>query len=105
MQKPEAKMDTQHIKQLIHELDDEWQLSDDQTTITRKIKTKNFSESMSITQAVATLAETENHHPTICLGWGFCHISFTTHASNSLTELDFHCAKGVDLLVKTGSEQ
>jgi 4a-hydroxytetrahydrobiopterin dehydratase len=92
---------TEQIKRLCCELNDGWQVSDDQTTITRTIDTKNFTEAMSITQIVALLAEKENHHPDICLGWGYCRISFTTHSSKGLTELDFRCAKNLDTLILT----
>ncbi|MFT6308062.1 MAG: 4a-hydroxytetrahydrobiopterin dehydratase [Patiriisocius sp.] len=94
-------MNTEQINHLCCELNDGWQVSNDQTTITRTIETKNYTEAMSITQIVALLAEKENHHPDICLGWGYCRISFTTHSSKGLTELDFRCAKKLDTLILT----
>jgi 4a-hydroxytetrahydrobiopterin dehydratase len=94
-------MDTEKIIQLSGGLNDGWQVSDDKTMITRTIDTKNFAESMSITNITALLSERENHHPDICLGWGYCRISFTTHSTKSLTELDFRCAQKLDTLFLT----
>jgi 4a-hydroxytetrahydrobiopterin dehydratase len=54
---------------------------------------------MSIANVVSVLAEEENHHPDICLGWGYCQISFTTHSVKGLTEIDFRCARKLDTLL------
>jgi 4a-hydroxytetrahydrobiopterin dehydratase len=94
-------MNTEQIIQLSGGLNDGWQVSDDNTMITRTMDTKNFAEAMSITQIAALLSERENHHPDIYLGWGYCRISFTTHSKKSLTELDFRCAQKLDTLLLT----
>lgn len=94
-------MNTEQKERLSCELNDGWQISDDQTTITRTIETKNFADAMTITHIAALLAEKENHHPDICLGWGCCRISFTTHSRKDLTELDFRCAQQLDTLLLT----
>jgi len=87
------------------QLNGDWQISEDKTMITRSIVTTNFAEALSITQLAADLAEKENHHPDICLGWGYCRISFTTHSSQSLTELDFSSAQKFDTLLLTLSKE
>jgi 4a-hydroxytetrahydrobiopterin dehydratase len=92
---------TETINRLSCELNDDWKVSDDQTTIERRVDTKNFADAMSVTQIAALLAEKENHHPDICLGWGYCRITFTTHSSKGLTELDFSCAQKLDKLLQT----
>ena len=94
-------MNTEQITTALSQLDDGWQISDDQTSIARTLDTKNFADAMSITQVTAELAGKENHHPDICLGWGYCSISFTTHSSKNLTKLDFQCALKLDALLLT----
>ena len=94
-------MNTEQKERLSSELHNDWQVSTDQTTITRTIKTKNFADAMAVTQITALLAENENHHPDICLGWGYCRLAFTTHSKKELTELDFRCARKLDTLLQT----
>lgn len=94
-------MNSEEILQLSAGLNDDWQLSNDKTMITRTIDTKNFADAMSITHITALLSERENHHPDICLGWGYCRISFTTHSTKNLTKLDFRCAQKLDTLLQT----
>lgn len=94
-------MNTEQKQQMASKLHHAWQISDDQTTITRSIVTQNFAQAMSITHITALLAEKENHHPDICLGWGYCQISFTTHSKKDLTKLDFRCAEKLDTLLLT----
>ena len=94
-------MNTEEITRLSGELNDGWKVNEDETMITRTIDTKNFAEAMAITHITALLSEKENHHPDICLGWGYCRISFTTHSAKELTELDFGCAQKLDTLLLT----
>lgn len=34
---------------------------------------------------------TKGHHPVVRFGWGYCEVTFTTHAANELTENDLIC--------------
>ena len=56
---------------------------------------------MSFVNAVAHIANAEDHHPDLEIGYGMCRMKFTTHAIGGLSENDFICAAKVDALPKT----
>ena len=54
---------------------------------------------MGFVNAVAWIANQEGHHPDIRLGYNYCHITYTTHALNGLSENDFICAAKINQLL------
>jgi 4a-hydroxytetrahydrobiopterin dehydratase len=85
----------------MHELSKDWQLSADATSIHREWKFKNFFHTMSFVNAAAHIANSEDHHPDLEVGYGYCRVKFTTHAIKGLSENDFICAAKFDVLPKT----
>ncbi len=61
---------------------------------------KNFYQTMAFVNAVAWLSHREDHHPDMNVGYNKCHVEYTTHAINGLSENDFICAAKVDALFK-----
>jgi 4a-hydroxytetrahydrobiopterin dehydratase len=51
---------------------------------------------MSFTNAIAHIANIEDHHPDLEVGWGYCRVVFSTHAIKGLSENDFICAAKID---------
>ena len=62
----------------------------------KEFKFKNFKESQKFVNKVSEIAETENHHPDIIFGWGYCKIKIFTHAIKGLAESDFILASKID---------
>ncbi len=83
---------------MCEQLDAQWSLAADGKSISREWKFKNFYRTMSFVNAIAHLANTEDHHPDLEVGYGHCRIKFTTHAIGGLSENDFICAAKLDLL-------
>jgi 4a-hydroxytetrahydrobiopterin dehydratase len=83
------------------ELSREWQLSADATSIHREWKFKNFFHTMSFVNAAAHIANTEDHHPDLEIGYGYCRVKFTTHNIKGLSENDFICAAKFEALPQT----
>lgn len=77
----------------------QWGINTDVTLIKRSFEFKNFKQVMFFMNAVAWVAEQEGHHPDVELGYNYCHISFTTHAIDGLSDNDFICAAKVDALL------
>lgn len=75
-----------------------WELSDDATTLTRSYEFRNFFRTMSFVNVVAHIANNENHHPDMEVGYNYCRLKFTTHAINGLSENDFICAAKVNMI-------
>lgn len=85
-------------KELMKQLNATWTLSSDGKSIRREIKFKNFYRTMSFVNAVAHIANSEDHHPDLEVGYDHCNIVFTTHAIKGLSANDFICAAKVDEL-------
>lgn len=77
----------------------DWSLNDDATEIRRDFRFKGFNRTMGFVNAVAWVANNEDHHPDLEVGWGHCLVRFSTHAINGLSENDFICAAKVDALL------
>jgi 4a-hydroxytetrahydrobiopterin dehydratase len=86
---------------LMKQLHGDWRLSDDSKSLHGEWKFRNFFHTMSFVNAVAHIANAEDHHPDLEVGYGACKMKFTTHSINGLSENDFICAAKVDALPKT----
>ena len=75
-----------------------WEVSADGKSLRRALKFKDFYRTMSIVGALAHIANTEDHHPDLEIGYDYCRIVFTTHAIGGLSSNDFICAAKVDRL-------
>lgn len=75
-----------------------WQVSTDQKTISKRFTFKGFYKTMAFVNAIAWIANQENHHPDIQLGYNYCVVNYTTHAIDGLSKNDFICAAKVDAL-------
>jgi 4a-hydroxytetrahydrobiopterin dehydratase len=85
---------------LMKQLGPEWQLAGDGGSIRSEWKFRNFYHTMSFVNAVAHIANAEDHHPDLEVGWGYCRIRYNTHAIGGLSENDFICAAKIDTLPK-----
>jgi 4a-hydroxytetrahydrobiopterin dehydratase len=83
---------------LMQQLQPEWKLADDGKSLHREWRFKNFYHTMSFVNAAAHIANTEDHHPDLEIGYGYCRMKYWTHAIGGLSENDFICAAKVDAL-------
>lgn len=60
---------------------------------------KNFYETMAFVNAVAFIANAEDHHPDLALRYGRCAVRFNTHDVGGVSVSDFFCASKVDALL------
>ena len=93
-----AALNAEQVKNLKSQLNSNWEVSNDHCQISRKLSFKNFYETMAFVNALAWIANTENHHPDLEVGYNYCKITFTTHALKGLTHNDFICAAKLDKL-------
>lgn len=77
---------------------DGWQLHGDgtQVAIEKTYRFKNFLRTMSFVNAVAYLAEQQDHHPELVVQYGSCTVRFNTHDVQGISQVDFACAVLVD---------
>ena len=85
-------------EEVLQRLDEGWQLSVDGSNIQREFRFIDFYRTMSFVNALAHIANIEDHHPDLELGWGYCRVRYTTHALRGLSENDFICAAKLDAI-------
>ncbi|HEY1717855.1 MAG TPA: 4a-hydroxytetrahydrobiopterin dehydratase [Verrucomicrobiae bacterium] len=61
--------------------------------ISREFQFKDFPAAMKFVNAVAKIAEKEQHHPDIDIRWNKVTLALTTHDAGGLTGKDFALAK------------
>lgn len=93
-----AALTRAQAEDMMRQLSNEWHLSDDARRVRREFKFKDFYRTMSFVNAVAHLANIEDHHPDLEVGYGRCRIEFSTHAIGGLSENDFICAAKIDAI-------
>lgn len=77
----------------------EWELSDDGKVICRRFRFKNFYQTMAFINAMAWIANAQDHHPDFAAGYNYCRVNYTTHAIGGLSENDFICAAKINILL------
>ena len=60
---------------------------------------KNYYETISFVNAVAFIANAQDHHPDLAVSYKQCKVRFNTHDVNGISVSDFFCASKVDALL------
>jgi len=66
--------------------------------ITKRYSFPDFHRTMGFANAVAWVANAEDHHPDLMLSYGQCTVRFNTHSVGGISLNDFICAAKVDAL-------
>jgi 4a-hydroxytetrahydrobiopterin dehydratase len=66
--------------------------------LVKVFKFSDYQEAVTFSNAVAMLAEEEDHHPKIVLEWGVVEVSWWSHKIGGLHRNDFICAAKTDAL-------
>lgn len=66
--------------------------------LTRTYEFGNYPETMAFVNAIAWIAQREDHHPDLTVGYRQCRVDYITHAISGLSENDFICAAKIDAL-------
>ena len=96
-----AALGPAEAEQLLAQLSGGWTLQDDGRAIRREFRFRDFYRTMSFVNALAHIANIEDHHPDLEVGYNYCRVTFTTHAIHGLSENDFVCAAKVDVIPLT----
>ena len=78
-----------------------WQLAGDgeDVAIEKTYTFANYHETISFVNAVAFIANVQDHHPDLSVHYNRCVVRFSTHDVKGLSETDFDCATQVDALL------
>jgi len=85
-------------EQQLQQLAAGWQLSEDGRNLRREYQFVDFYRTMSFLNALAHIANIEDHHPDLELGYNYLRVRYTTHAIGGLSDNDFICAAKLDTL-------
>ena len=96
---PEHALGKQEIAALLPLLPG-WTLAADAADVRKDFTFPDFAAALSFVNAVGRIAEQENHHPDIELGWGRCRVRFSTHDVGGLSRNDFICAARTEALLR-----
>jgi 4a-hydroxytetrahydrobiopterin dehydratase len=75
---------------------DGWQR--DKDAIQKEFRFKDFYQTIAFVNALAWIANREDHHPDLEVGYNRCMVRYTTHAVDGLSQNDFICAARIDAL-------
>jgi 4a-hydroxytetrahydrobiopterin dehydratase len=84
--------------ELHRQLDPNWRISEDGKSLRRVFGFGDFYETMAFLNAVAWIANAQDHHPDFEAGYNYCRMAFSTHSVGGLSENDFICAARIDAL-------
>jgi pterin-4a-carbinolamine dehydratase len=85
------------LRNLASQIHADWKIIDDQR-IERAFRFPNFQTAMDFAVQVGRLAEQQNHHPDLAVGWGRVTVKIWTHKINGLHQNDFILAAKIDSL-------
>lgn len=66
--------------------------------ISKSFEFKNFHHTMGFANAVAWIANREDHHPEMELSYKRCTVRYSTHSIGGLSENDFICAAKIEAI-------
>jgi len=75
----------------------EWDLLKNKS-IERTFEFDDFTEAIDFVNAVAEIAEEEDHHPDMDIRYNKVRLLLSTHSEGGLTEADFDMAEKIDTL-------
>lgn len=82
---------------LLAQLDGDWRIVDGHH-LTRSWRLPDFAQALALVNRIGALAEAEDHHPDLLLGWGRVEITLWTHTVGGLSRNDFILAARIDRL-------
>jgi 4a-hydroxytetrahydrobiopterin dehydratase len=94
-----APLERAEAERFLADVHDDWAISEDATTLTRTFKFKNYYHTIAFVNALAWIANSEDHHPDLEVGYNRCHVQYSTHSIGGLSRNDFICAAKIDALL------
>lgn len=71
----------------------------------REIHTRDFMTAFRLVEVLVPIAEAANHHPDLSFGWGYLHITLTTHDAGGVTDADRLMAERMDAALSSHQER
>lgn len=95
-----TKLEPSQVEPLLLEVPG-YRLDAARRTISKEYEFADFYETIAFVNALAYIANQEDHHPDLAVSYNKCSVAFTTHDAGGLTENDFICAARVNALLRS----
>jgi 4a-hydroxytetrahydrobiopterin dehydratase len=82
---------------LLGQIDPAWSVIDGHH-LERRYRLPDFASGLALVNRIGALAEAQDHHPDLLLGWGRVEITLWTHSVGGLSHNDFILAAHIDRL-------
>ena len=93
----EHRLTEASIREFMAQVPD-WELVENGHALARTFSFDDYYRTMSFVNALAHVANAENHHPDLSVHYDRCVVRFSTHDVGGLSENDFICAAKADTL-------
>jgi len=94
---PAHALPSPRLRELVAQLPG-WELGPVDADLRKDFKFSDFASALCFVNALGWMAERENHHPDLELGWGRCRVRFSTHDVGGISMNDFICAAKTEAL-------
>lgn len=91
----EHRLTQARVRELLPDLPG-WELVEDGKALRRSFKFDDYYRTMSFVNALAHMANREDHHPDLSVHYDRCVVRYSTHDVGGLSENDFICAARAD---------
>lgn len=75
-----------------------WQFCANDNELCRVFHFDSYAETIAFVNAVASIAEAQDHHPDLFVSYQRCKVGYKTHTVSGVTNNDFICAAQIDAL-------
>lgn len=82
---------------LLEQIDSAWSVIDGHH-LERHYRLADFASGLALVNRIGALAQAQDHHPDLLLGWGRVQITLWTHSVGGLSRNDFILAAHIDRL-------
>ena len=93
----EHKLTEARVRELLPDVPG-WELVEDGHALSKTFKFKDYYRTMAFVNALAFIANREDHHPDLSVHYNRCVVRFSTHDVGGLSENDFICAAKAEVL-------
>jgi 4a-hydroxytetrahydrobiopterin dehydratase len=93
----EHKLTQARVRELLPDVAG-WELVEDGHALSKTFRFKDYYRTMAFVNALAFIANREDHHPDLSVHYDRCVVRFSTHDVGGLSENDFICAAKAEAL-------
>ena len=95
----EHKLTQARIRELLPDIPG-WELAEDGHALVKTFRFDDYYRTMAFVNALAFVANREDHHPDLSVHYDRCVVRYSTHDVGGLSENDFICAAKADSLTE-----